>query len=166
LLVGAYFGIDPRPPAINNAAVAEQVLNMVAHFVSYDVGLRELSFRAAKSPLQFIEEGWIQINGFVRRAVEGTYSRRRSAAASLDLTREKDHVGIFIGLPGFLELLIPHFFGEAEDCSRELTTLCLFGSERPLVLAVASAAGYWGIADELVKLLPTMAAIFPSTRTS
>jgi hypothetical protein len=84
----------------------------------------------------------------------------------LDLTREKDHVGIFIGLPGFLELLIPHFFGEAEDCSRELTTLCLFGSERPLVLAVASAAGYWGIADELVKLLPTMAAIFPSTRTS
>ena len=75
-LLLANFGFDPS-----------QLLNVMAQFVSDDVGLRKLA-RRAEAPVQLVEKAEVNVNLLVVRAIEGSGGGFCSAAAGLRASRK------------------------------------------------------------------------------
>src|SRR5262249_20641059 len=122
------------PLLVHKLAIAEKILHVMAHLVGDDVGLGKLRLRTAEPPLEFVKEGWIQINGPVRGTVEGANGRRRSTAARVDLLREQHHVRRLITSAGLAELVVPHDLGEAQDRRREVMRALFLGGWSALLL--------------------------------
>jgi hypothetical protein len=125
----------------------------MSHFVSNDVGLREIGLRSAKPFLEFVEERWIEINGPVLRTIEWTYRARSHAAAGGYTIREEHHLRRHISLTHFPELLLPHLFSESKDLRREAACTLFRGSERPTLHLAALALAGLCIAENLRELL-------------
>ncbi len=78
---------------IDDLAVAEQVLDVMADLVGDDVGLREFRFRAAELAFKLVEEGGIEINRLVGRAVEWPDLRGRRAATGFNAIGKRTMCG-------------------------------------------------------------------------
>ena len=83
IAIGLKLDRDLLLVAVRSAAqLALEVLDVVADFVGDDIGLGEIA-RRAEAAAQFVEEGRVDVNALVGRAVERPHRRLRRAAARL-----------------------------------------------------------------------------------
>src|SRR6185503_20838180 len=97
---------------------AELVLHVMPDLVRDDIGLREVAGRA-EALRQLVEEGEIDIDLRIARAVERPGRRARVAAGGIDRVREEHQPGWLISV----DELRPHVFGRGENGRCELSYL-------------------------------------------
>ncbi len=95
---------------------AEQILDMMAEFVRDHIILREITLRA-EAVGEFVEEGRVEINALVARAVERSHRALCSPAAGATAAAIEDELGRFEAGP---EQFRPGAVGRAEGVARGL----------------------------------------------
>ena len=101
---------------------AQEVLDMMSHFVSDDVSVGEV---AVSPNLTFhaLEELQVEIYGLVGRAIEWSAIGSGTAATRVHCTGKDDHLRGTVGHPHLPELLRPHVFGTGKNLFAELHEL-------------------------------------------
>ena len=118
---------------------ADEILDVVAIFMRDHIGLRELS-RRAELLGKLVEEGQVQIDALVVRAVERPGGRLAFAARCRCVLRVEGDGGGREGHAARLQDRRPHIFGGADDLAREiqLRVVGVIVGLRDLLLAAAA----------------------------
>src|SRR4051794_27705370 len=142
---------------------AELVLHVMADLVRHHIGLCELAgararVAAAEAALEIAEEGRIEINLLVGRAVERAHRGLRHAAL-IGARRAGEHHQRrgAVALAALLEHVLPDDLGRAEDARHELAHLVarragLAGGLGLLLLVSAAAADHLSAADQQARV--------------
>ncbi len=123
---------------------AEDFLDVVAYFVSDDIGDGEIA-RGFEAGAQFVAEGEVDVDFFIAWAIEGAGGGGGAAAVGLNLAGEEDELGeavTFFSLLGKFGL--PDVFGIGEDHADEAGALVFgffIGRSTDLARGRAAVAG-------------------------
>src|SRR4051794_21883206 len=141
---------------------AELVLHVMADLVRHHIGLRELAgararIAAAKAALEIAEEGCIEIDLLVGRAVKRAHRGLRHAALiGARRTGEHHERRRAVALAALLEHVFPDDLGRAEDARDELAHLVArragLAGWLGLLLLVGAAADHLGAADQEARI--------------
>ena len=93
--------------------VAKQVLNVVTDFVGDHVGLSKVP-RCTELASQLAEEGCVEINLFIGRAIERTRAAAGHAASTVDLVFEQDQRRFLVFATGLRKQIRPNIFRVSE----------------------------------------------------
>src|SRR5262249_34340349 len=89
---------------------SHQLLNVVAHFLCYHVGLSKVS-RCTKPVLQLLIEGQVDIDLFVPGTIKRSHCRPSNSARRLDLTPEKHQLRLPVLRAHLAEPVAPNILG-------------------------------------------------------
>src|SRR5664279_896701 len=98
----------------------------MADLMGDNIGLRELAglaFAAAQARLDLLEEGGVEINGAVIRAIERSHGRLGHAACRACCTGKHYELRRLVCLARRFEDCRPMVLGVAQDCGNELSRL-------------------------------------------
>ncbi|MDR6357907.1 hypothetical protein Q3H58_004578 [Pseudomonas psychrotolerans] len=119
---GTLGGDTPTPRRFHLARGTGEVLHVVADLVGDDVGAGEIAV-GAEALLQFLEEGQIQVDLAIHRAIEGATGRGGAAATGLHLAVEQHQLGRLVLLAMGLEDARPGILGFAQHRAHEIHLL-------------------------------------------
>src|SRR5262249_8693930 len=93
---------------------AQQILDVMSDFMSNDICLREIA-RRMKAIAQFLKETRVEINLFIREAVERPHRRLTKAARGFDSPSKKDQFWFAVSYAFASENIRPRIFCVTEN---------------------------------------------------
>ena len=104
----------------------EEVLDVVADLVGYDVGIGEIAVRT-EGLAHIAEKGEVDVETLVRGAIEGSDGGRGTATRTLDGIVVEDEGRGFVFETHFIEKFRPHVLRPGEDLTREAGEFLFLG---------------------------------------
>lgn len=129
--------------------VAKQVLNVVTDFVSDHVGLSEIP-RCTELASQLAEEGCVEINFFIGRAIERSRAAAGHAASTVDLVFEQNQRWFFVVAARLCEQIRPNVFRICENGADKFAGLDFLGRQFDFAAGTGRSGLLGGLLQELL----------------